>query len=1376
MVPSTESFKQVTSAIFVGRKKLLQEFEQFIQHDSSFRLLNIHSQGLGGIGKTQLLLRMQAICASKPKTILYTPTLIDFYHIENRSKLGLMCQSVRQLDVSFSDFEVQVTKYHQTTDVSEREFLFKKIEASFFEEYKAFTEKLALDDKIVVLFFDTYEVLQASTETKESSQFLAWLESSFFPNILQSPQARLVVSGRYPLQKRDEFQPLIHNIELHTLSYDETISFWHECFTTTTCDDLILKMHLDAEAQLRLLHKQANGHPILLALIADWVRYRHIKEPFSLAVILANSKDDKQFEQQLIERIASLKEIDSRAILLMAIAYHRMTPELLSYLTGEPIDECKKVLFERLKPLSFIKYKDENKIVLLHDEMQRLISTYFWKKQDTGGELQRGIAENIVAFYDALLANAGVVAQEREIYYLERLSYLFLADSAKGLEEFCDEFDTAIENGQNDYADLLLREAEQYCLDNPEDVPFPEVLHIRWRRIEYYRNTNRNYEKPLQMAQETLTQYQNREDWIDSELHGHFLRVYGSAAFSLERFPEAIEAFQKAKRIFFDLRKNYWNYRTENLIGYTYYRQGHFTAAEEAMERSREGLYRLLIYGRNLKALEYRQFFQGLQLVLGNLAVVYSYLGRFEMAMRMAEIMLTIARLLPRNNFELARSYATAGHISLLAGDKVSAGRYLIEADTLLKDIDNRALSGRIMPDLAILRYRVDLFAYLLEYYRAKELDAILTEQIGDKGGKQLNQAKNLIENACDILKKPPVIKKELADAYYALGELYMVTPVSEHWEKAEESLFEALKWGEDSSFRYRVADTLESLAALYYFWNGASGISLETKSQNFQKKKDIQKRLEQEKLLDYPEIRGKYTIGLADEQFDRALQLLRSQDQTKLEAAEDLLYKAFADYTVAVKVMQPFNENLFYLGLRVFYNRLKVLVDAEQCGEILKISEYLERLRPLWKEPIKELDDIYRYTIMRLMPIEKIKTEIMPLSKHIQQVLQHGDIGMALLLNACLIGLNRLLSPADNENDEYLEQFLLQLNIQIGYFRALNDEYQVHQVIEIIRKELKHLKDTYLQQAIEGYTDCREGTFLYRRGDYGRLLEIYLQDDLHIWRKRFDEVFPDSRKQAFSLLLTGIDKLNDALQGWELLLTNAQNSHEKSCLESLIQRYSRHLGETEYRLAELLMLNEKFDNYIDTEGEQHYGALYYSKVAIKHIDNTDRYRYYYAIQNYMNALYLSGKYADPEFSKDFTAYKSELDSAQEFPSILGRWQITQGDILFSQYFKRKDEEEGGYHYLIGAERNERKIRIMWRHYVEACNFMAQHISDNFNAAVQILQRRIQLIRDIDSLQSIAEGLSDLWNNYPYLKDKKEELYTLIQFANIRSLMLSLWK
>ena len=106
----------------------------------------------------------------------------------------------------------------------------------------------------------------------------------------------------------------------------------------------------------------------------------------------------------------------------------------------------------------------------------------------------------------------------------------------------------------------------------------------------------------------------------------------------------------------------------------------------------------------------------------------------------------------------------------------VDAHHHFLEAGVLLQEVRNRAIRGRIKKDLGILQYRIAELSHILEYYRAEDLEKIIEEKqyVLEQ---DIKEAQRLIEDAIEALGEEPVFKKELSDAHYALGELYMVRP-----------------------------------------------------------------------------------------------------------------------------------------------------------------------------------------------------------------------------------------------------------------------------------------------------------------------------------------------------------------------------------------------------------------------------------------------------------------------------------------------------------------------------------------------------------------------------------------------------------------------
>jgi hypothetical protein len=332
---------KVKSDVFVGRENELQRFRHILTPESKVHIFNIHTNGGGGIGKTQLLLQMQKICKNRPN-IVYGNKLIDFYHTENHSKLGVMEQITQNLErEQFSEFESLTKEYRETEDAISRKELLRNIEAVFFKEYKRVSEKTAGGKKVIVLFFDTYEVVQ-----NEASEISFWLEDMLFPKL--NKNTRLIISGRNPLEtvKRDAVS--VQEIELGHFNLSETIDFLKNCFTKEELED----KKIESDSVIEMLHHLVDGRPILIALLVDWLKYDFddveldaelllerigIESGKSPASITKARKED--FEKALINPIGRMRDPEDRAVTHMAFAYRRMTPEMFSFITDIPIKD-----------------------------------------------------------------------------------------------------------------------------------------------------------------------------------------------------------------------------------------------------------------------------------------------------------------------------------------------------------------------------------------------------------------------------------------------------------------------------------------------------------------------------------------------------------------------------------------------------------------------------------------------------------------------------------------------------------------------------------------------------------------------------------------------------------------------------------------------------------------------------------------------------------------------------------------------------------------------------------------------------------------------------------------------------------------------------
>jgi hypothetical protein len=1399
---------KVTSDLFVGRTDELNQFENILAPKSDIRVFCIHTEGEGGIGKTQLLLRMQNRCRSLANKLLFANELIDFYEAETRTKLGVMRQIAANLGVSsFPRFNQKIAEYEDVEKIGIRQKIFEEIQSEFENDYRALSTKVGRDGKLIVLFFDSYEYVQteisgAPGKRAEATEFSKWLESTIFSR--NDANTRIVVAGRYMPSSLGPSEKSIKQLRLQPLSLDEARNFWRQCFGENELLEIF-----DSDDEIEVCYQLANGQPIFLALFADWINLGESNTRELLAIIEKDAgakvalpvtkKQREIFEKEIISQIGQKMEPPESILTYLAIAYRRMTPEMLQYVTQHEPGKCQAVV-KKLQTLSFIKSKRDD-VILLHDEMRRLISQHFWGVEGVPRYFREKIARRLVEYYEMkLLSRRDISVADREAYHAELLGYAFFADPVKTAQrQFPDMVEIATRNGKYDYAELLLREAEYYDKENPGAIPFPYFIEIHNQRIHYLVEVKHEYQEAQRLVEEISKKYQDHADWQDSFEHGRLLMEKGNIEYWRENFASALDLYQRAKEIFhINGQEDWvyeWVYRTLNLIGYALYRQARFDEAESYFIQSSGGFYGILDLP-DYKKEKGIEMLKGLQYPLGNLAMVCRYTGRFDLAVRYADLQLAIVQALPENRREVARTKATLSHVLAFRGHTVDALRLANESEELLATIQDRVLAGRVKMNLAWATHRTDELLNLLEYYRAEELtDLIVNKNYIDQP--RLRTAKEYLLSAIATLGEEPPIYKELADAYFILGEMYLAfspLEVPDKFDKAEEALQKALEHGKTSGFSYRVIDTLESLVLLYYFWGGhetsaasrsAIAKKRETYLQEFESHADKNR---------YPNLLARLKVTLGDLKFDEALQLFRSRQSAKFDHALSLMKAAFQEYVDSAHLKKGFNEDRYYMMLRVIYNRLSTLIEAALGPKTepehripVEVYSKLGDLAPIFQKSAEagELMQIYNYIHLLVSPEYKAD-QIKELEKEIQRYREGGKLRWAVILNDLFIKICRFITLSAPENDEARERLVLSLNSQVSTYRILGDEYHARRFVQIARDELAPAKDPTLRMALEGRTDASAGELAYRRGEYARPFEFYLRGELKLGRERFDTQYSEGREQALKLLKQGQHKLSAAIEAWKDELAKNGTRHDRNkLLMERIKTYRQKLAETYFRLAELLMINEQFDD--EENGEK--GAFSYFDAAINESQTSEyEYRHDDAIQSYVVADYFAPKknpaldqerrnkslQYEQEMEEKIARMNSDAGSKYKYVWLLGRLRITQADKIFGRYFGSGQAESNGANAeVLQSDRAKTKaLRKMLSYYVEACNFKAQYHQRNYEQCLEVLLRRIDLISDQDAISILRKGLPEIWNAQKYLKEKTHDLETVMNFLKIRSVIV----
>ncbi|MCI5210407.1 MAG: hypothetical protein D3910_16825, partial [Candidatus Electrothrix sp. ATG2] len=350
-------------------------------------------------------------------------------------------------------------------------------------------------------------------------------------------------------------------------------------------------------------------------------------------------------------------------------------------------------------------------------------------------------------------------------------------------------------------------------------------------------------------------------------------------------------------------------------------------------------------------------------------------------------------------------------------------------------------------------------------------------------------------------------------------------------------------------------------------------------------------------------------------------------------------------------------------------------------------------------------------------------------------------------------------------EKEAYLEQLVLLLNRQSRLYRLMGDFYHTQQAFGRARKIIERISSSRLQENLLGQTDIVEGEFNVWRGEFTNLLESIVVDELEVAKYRFEKQFPDALKKAHDLFENGKNQLEK------------QGDHQK-------------LPEAYFQLGEVVMMQGQFIE-----------AFGYLKKCIEISKKSGNdFRLDDAKQSYLNAIYFSGNYNAPEYQDEIKKYGDELEEKIReknylYPWVASRFCITQGDVLFSECYRMEDKPvstDSSTYKSFAKNKLERRDHVrmfrnkfiakkkveridlvcMFRKYIEACNYKAQFNDLSFEAGLQVLQRRIEMIPDSHSLDTLSDFFRQLWQDEKYLRDKKEELESILQLIRMRSLVL----
>lgn len=414
---------------FVGRNEYLNTSIKFMQQlagagvNDYSRVVNF--VGPGGIGKTRILhelrtrLQQYGVKASQ---------IIDLQVTTNQSELSLLSTIANDLGGAvFTQFLEMVDSYNSAHD-QQKKILFDKAVSVFIEAILNQSNSTP-----PVLFLDTFEVLQSNRPNM--AQWLTSLISKV------GGKVGFVLAGRNPIELSN-----VYNVSFNVtpFSLDETNELAKALYQDRG-DEYDLE-----DSVVQSIHRLSRGHPIIISLAVELI----LEKGDPLSII--NLPSD-HFERELVKEIRSLKDQESLAIMMMAVAERKFNIKIMSLLMEISAESC-DLLIQEIKRFSFVKFGAGDDSIRLHDEMLRLIHSYIGFPEEYKNNKRKVL---VADYYDASIINSPNL-QTRQALIAEKLYYQLFYDKDMAIKFFDFECSQAITEYDYNFANMLLAEVYKH--------------------------------------------------------------------------------------------------------------------------------------------------------------------------------------------------------------------------------------------------------------------------------------------------------------------------------------------------------------------------------------------------------------------------------------------------------------------------------------------------------------------------------------------------------------------------------------------------------------------------------------------------------------------------------------------------------------------------------------------------------------------------------------------------------------------------------------------------------------------------------------------------------------------------------------------------
>lgn len=377
-----EFFGGALSVPHVGRRAQLDQIVQKVRTGTGPQLIFVSAEG--GFGKTRMLMAVLERLRSESDRYLCAQELVDLYHLEHHTSLGLVSALYPALEPLLNTFSRFRSEYDTLARIrlSGDAISVKKQQQEVVESFEADLYSIATE-RSVVIALDTaervcYEILHGGSEESSYFQYAEaweWLLKRLpdWGNVSVLVAGRPVIRQTLISEASKRAGILITDYVLKVFDFEDTTEYLEAVQKTAAQSSIesvkdVANLLCDMSDGFRKkLFAASRGRPILLALCID-LATTSPQRFFSIEELT----DLQDLEAAIIRRIMEM-DGDLRAVVqALGRLSKGATPELLAVGMGCLPQEAESFL-DAVRPLSFVKQRPADQKIFLHDEMYAML-------------------------------------------------------------------------------------------------------------------------------------------------------------------------------------------------------------------------------------------------------------------------------------------------------------------------------------------------------------------------------------------------------------------------------------------------------------------------------------------------------------------------------------------------------------------------------------------------------------------------------------------------------------------------------------------------------------------------------------------------------------------------------------------------------------------------------------------------------------------------------------------------------------------------------------------------------------------------------------------------------------------------------------------